>query len=294
MHRDQKHKHKERMKNDHSYKSKKGPSTEQSKVTADEAIQKRPVVASSNDVLLIGDEEESKRQFSKREVTNNWDKYKEDLRTEDNEQLSAADFENLLIAPASVGSHFVFSTEKTWGEQTTEIQSTQYFQLNLAELAVNIESIPFYERQGYSANLFNENELHDMMAKAKLSEKLVLSQKKDRMVAVQPKSIKHDVVSNAVPENVVPPKTTPILQQQVKEVKNHTLKETVNSKSDDELDELLGMGMKTVTLDLKDVSDQENRIKVMPAVVVAPVHHASVANSKTTDLQQWLDDIFDD
>lgn len=269
------------MKNEHSYKTNKG--TNKTNSNEDEPLKK--VHTAPNSVLQIGDDEEATRQFSKRELSSNWNKYEEDRHIEDNEQLSAADFENLLIAPASVGNHFVFSTEKNWGEQSADIQSSQYFQLNLAELAKNMNCIPFYLRQGYSVDLFNENEQQDMVEKAQAMRKLIQSQQNDRNL---PFNVSNHGKSDKSEENVITKKASsvvPILNE------NKIINSMpINKIDDEELEELLEIDLKPPTILNIQSLQLEETIEIKPI----PVVDDSKKIAKTNDLQQWLDDIFDD
>lgn len=106
--------------------------------------------------------------FSKRTLTTNWSKYEEEANlTDENDQL--ADFENILVTPSSVGSHFVFSTERNW-ENNTEATS-QYFKLNILDLAKTLASLPFYVRQGYAPEIFDTAELKEMEKQASQGKK---------------------------------------------------------------------------------------------------------------------------
>jgi hypothetical protein len=95
-------------------------------------------------------------EFSRREVSSNWQKYEENVDTEEHEQNSAYDFGELLQMPKSVGGHFQFAAEKKW--ETTmdeEKKYSKFFHLDTNILNCGLLTIPFYERQGYDKSLFS-------------------------------------------------------------------------------------------------------------------------------------------
>lgn len=107
--------------------------------------------------------------FSKRKVESNWSKYEELPDAEDNEQLLAANFEEMLLGSQTVCSHFTFSSEKHWDnlEADSNLQQShsindRLFKLNLNLLKTGLGGLPFDVRLGYSENLFNDLEMTDI------------------------------------------------------------------------------------------------------------------------------------
>lgn len=107
--------------------------------------------------------------FSKRKVESNWSKYEDLPDEEDNEQLLAANFEEMLLGSKTIGSHFTFSSEKNWDnlEADGSLQQShgindRLFKLNLNLLKSGLGGLPFDVRLGYSEDMFNANELGDI------------------------------------------------------------------------------------------------------------------------------------
>lgn len=198
--------------------------------------------------------------FSKRTLTTNWSKYEEETNPiDDNEQLCAADFEKLLVTPSPVGSHFVFSTERNW--ENTEATS-QYFKLNILDLASTLASLPFYVRQGYAPeNIFNAAELKEMDTNARQN------LRKDISTLVKPKH-KSIEKQNASADLVVSVADT--------------IPETTADA--DELNALLECTVQPISSRSNDALDCIENLKITTA-------HTTAASK---DIQQWLDDIFDD
>lgn len=128
-----------------------------------------PAVQCKDTLLLDYDYD---KQYSKRSLASNWDKYNElpdDDDDDDNGQLSAADFEQLLSASKSIGDHFTFAAEKSW-LQSSEAENavdessmtTDLFKLNIANLKNGISHLPFYLRQDLPTQIFTMDEISDM------------------------------------------------------------------------------------------------------------------------------------
>lgn len=111
--------------------------------------------------------EETSKQFSKRELSSNWTKYDDSTLSNDTGVPHAPNFEELLSAPASVGGHFLFNSEKSWEAKDDWYNRDEYFHLNLVELTKSLATIPFYERQNYSKDIFSSDEIEDMNRQAK-------------------------------------------------------------------------------------------------------------------------------
>lgn len=122
----------------------------------------------SKETLLTG--YDFSKEFSKRKLESNWSKYDEIPDEEENEQLKAADFEAILMAPKSIGTHFTLNSEKYWDQSNTENEELlargtafeQMFQLNLTTLKNGVGRLPFYLRHGYAKELFTTEEIVQM------------------------------------------------------------------------------------------------------------------------------------
>lgn len=201
--------------------------------------------------------------------------------------MSAADFEMLLLAPKSVGSHFVFSNEKSWSTDTDEgvvdqtLLGGHHFRFNLVEFEQQMATIPFYQRQDYGVDLFSDKEIEEMDRCAKL--------------APRPNAMKTSDVPNEVHEDALKllavlkgdanneGRVDPVVTERL--VNSSALKVEDNIVAD-ELDALLDLA------------------NTVPVAVAATIPFASVnvpAGPATTsgvapadDIQKWLDDILDD
>lgn len=124
-----------------------------------------------------------KAQYSKRKIESNFDRYKElpdvdgdDDDGDENGQLSAADFEQLLSRPATTGDHFTFAAERSWLQNTGTDASDEgsmasnLFKLNIMNLSDGLTSVPFYLRHNLSTELFTAEELTDMHYRSKFFE----------------------------------------------------------------------------------------------------------------------------
>lgn len=200
--------------------------------------------------------------FSKRTLTTNWLKYEEKIYPiDDNEQLCAADFENLLVTPSSVGSHFLFSTERNW-ENNAEATS-QYFKLNILNLARTLGSLPFYVRQGYTTDIFDSAELKEMDTNAC---QMQLNLRKELSTLAKPKYKPKDQEDTSA-------EVVDLMQESA----------SITMDDSDELNALLECTVQPIP-SLSDVALDCIEIPI----VTAPTTTAS------KDIQQWLDDIFDD
>lgn len=221
-------------------------------------------------------------------MISNWTKYEEIEPDDDDQQLSAADFERLLITPASLGSHFVFSTEKNWGDDDSATELTQFFKLNLTNLAKSLTTIPFYKRQSYCDNLFDANELVDMDVKA-MEKRRFLSDFTAVAATTEP------TVDAAVQP---PPAAMPASEKassKVTAVTNEFLAGTIEAGTievddDDELNDLLMIDAKPV------VAMMDNNRKTVESKKLEdpPVPVSAATPASSNDIQQWLDDILDD
>lgn len=110
--------------------------------------------------------------FTKRKVESNWSKYDELPEDEDNEQMLAANFEEMLLGPKTIGSHFTFSSERHWDNLDVDHQfqqshgiHEQLFKLDLNLVKNGIGALPFDVRLGYPEAMFNDSELADITSR---------------------------------------------------------------------------------------------------------------------------------
>lgn len=117
--------------------------------------------------------------YSRRPIEPNWNRERRDLPSDDSgsddDQLRAADLEKLLQMPPSASGHFFLSNERHWIDETAEPsivsgksnqQYGRYFQIDTNKLNVCLSTIPLYERNGYSEELFSEREIDSMKLRA--------------------------------------------------------------------------------------------------------------------------------
>lgn len=135
----------------------------------------------SKEVLLL--EHDYGKGFSKRKVDSNWDRYTELSDDENNLQLEAADFENILLAPRSIGEHFKFSSERNW-EQAVDIEAdaqiNDLFNMNLTNMKNGVGQLPFYLRNDLPLEWFSNDEITDMNFSTNLNRNICAEKRMDR------------------------------------------------------------------------------------------------------------------
>lgn len=185
----------------------------------------------------------------------------------------------LLLAPKSVGSHFVFSNEKSWNavadEDATAVGDSSlgghHFRLNLVEFERQMATIPFYIRQDYDASWFSATELADMERSA------TLAQRPDGTTSTASVSnIQIDANTSKLLALLKEERVSPVVIPPSAEV---AIDNTQLVRNVDELDALLDL----------DISEAV-AIVPLPAAMKPTIVSAAPAN----DIQQWLDDILDD
>lgn len=199
----------------------------------------------------------------------------------ENEQVAAADYEQLLLAPKSVGSHFVFSNEKNWNLPTDDDPSLfggQHFRFNLADFERQMATIPFYVRQGYDPNLFSDDELANMRRESELAPR---SEAMGAGTVQSKEPIRVDAINKHI-LSILKEKNDDTVGLADSPAVIHIANEEIAKKVDvDELDELLDLVIK----DPVDIKTNATSVRAAPIVSgPAPVN----------DIQQWLDDILDD
>lgn len=219
----------------------------------------------SKDILLL-DYDHSK-QFAKRSLVSNWSRYDE-LRDEDDEngQLSAADFEQLLSASKSVGDHFTFAAEKSWLQNDPATgagdEALDLFKLNITNLKNGIGRLPFYLRQGLPKDEFTDEEITNMDYRANYFE-----------ISVEP------VVKPTKP--IVPIKS---------------------AESKPPIDAILVKQLQDTRLQDQPMKKIESKPVPIKATASTKVHSPMPAASNTfkaksnntEDIQDWLDDILNE
>lgn len=225
-----------------------------------------PAVQCKDTLLLDYDHSQ---QYSKRKLVNNWDRYNEPIDEEDNAQMSAASFEQILSASKSVGDHFTFASERNWlHHEDSQMDATDLFKLNVTNLKNGLGRLPYYIRQAIPTNVFNELELTDMDYRVNFFE---------NDTKPKPSSINQNIV-NILTDT----KTGTNIVKDVKKsscMHDTIIKETIDS---DSLEKLL----QTTSIQTKPLSQ---------ASVVAPKSSQKVTKKdKTEDIQDWLDDILND
>lgn len=207
-------------------------------------------------------EEEPNRQFSKREVSSNWNKYTESSAINDVE-VPVADFEQLLSVPSSIGAHFLLNSEKSWEGNDDWYNRDEYFRLNLVELTQSLATIPFYERQQYSKNVFNSEEIEDMDRQARFQ----------RIKWMANTSNTGKIVQDPIKEKC-----------EIKETETASVI-NVPQNDEDDLDELL-----SGTRQFKPQKSKHSSITLGNAATTPNQVPRSTLDT-TDDIQKWLDDV---
>lgn len=208
------------------------------------------------------------KQYSKRKVVSNWDRYNEVPSDEGEADSLASDFEQILLAATSVGEHFTFADERKWlkelDDETSLESSTlrNIFQLNVQALRESVAKLPFYMRTNIPKEDFSHDEISDMdyqyscaSVKLDLQSKIITPAPKFATVLTKQDG---SLVMAASTEQHVP------VQQR-----------TVPSIADERLNTTSGSSIKTQPITTK--SSPPNVIK----------HNLD-------DIQDWLDDILND
>lgn len=223
-----------------------------------------PAVQCKDTLLLDYD---YSKQYSKRTVVNNWDKYAE-LRDDDddNGQLSAADYEQLLTASKAIGDHFTFAAERSWlqSDQSTEEGSlaAELFKLNISNLETGLSRLPFYVRQDLPNEMFTNGELSDMDHRANFFE--------------------IDKSHKPPTESQMNQKILNILTSGASKLEN-TVENTIENK------------LPTPSIDTQISKLSLNAKSTASASPSGPIKpQESTKSNKTEDIQDWLDDILNE
>lgn len=200
------------------------------------------------------------QQFTKRKIESNWRKYDEQPDEEENPQMLAADFEKILLAPKSIGSHFTFASERDWSQPNdeTESKNAAAFQLNLNSLKNGACQLPFYLRHDLSLEMFTKEEIDDMDSRANAvddasTKKQMVEKKKDPAIIVK-----------SVPAKPAMASTSGSGQRPTKSIQP--------------TDEITKLAKSTDAISLKPT---ETKAKTVP----------KAKGKSNEDIQEWLDDI---
>lgn len=233
-----------------------------------------PAVQCKDTLLLDYD---YNKQYSKRGLVNNWNKYAElpDNDDDDNGQLSAADFELLLSASKAIGDHFTFAAERSWFQSDNVnisdegSMSADLFKLNISNLKNGIARVPFYSRQGLPEEMFTREEIEEMNRRADL---LANSENQKTLDTLQTSEVYNQVSSQG--DNVISEKVA------------------VNPPGEAEL-----------ASSLRNTHINNHLTKttsaLTPSTSHAPLQTPSsvlpkLKSDKTEDIQDWLDDILNE
>lgn len=251
-----------------------------------------PAVQCKDTLLLDYD---YSKQYSKRTLVSNWDKYAEPDDDDDNAQLTAADFEQLLSASKSVGDHFTFASERSW-LQSDDSNATNdssmagdLFKLNISNLKNGIGRLPFYLRQGLPKELFTDDEIANMNYRVNFNE---CNQKPSKPSA-----------GNEINQNLLNILTNKNVDEKSTEKEKNKV-DHQNSKKDVSVPtrkvEVKSSTQGTFAQSSKEAEliDQLTDIKLTPTTVAAPINppasDAKTKTNQTEDIQDWLDDILNE
>lgn len=214
-----------------------------------------PAVQCKETLLLDYDHQ----YYSKRKLSNNWNRYDEPSDDEDNAQMSAANFEQILSASKSVGDHFTFASERSWLQnEDSQMDATDLFKLNVAHLKNGLGRLPFYIRQGIPKDVFDASELTDMDYRVNFFEN------------------DNEPKQTSINQNIVNILTeTKIGKGSVSDAKKSTIES-------DPLEELRTTQSKPLAQLPSAVASRPNQTK------------GSRKEEKTGDIQDWLDDILNE
>lgn len=272
-----------------------------------------PVVQCKDTLLLDYDHN---AQYSKRKLVSNADRYKElsdaDDDSDENGQLSAADFQQLLSQPTSTGDHFTFAAERSWLQSADtdtsndDSMASNLFKLNISNLNDGLIRVPFYLRHDLPTDLFIEDELTDIHYRSKYFENEKINQ--NPLPATTNQHLLDCFKSNTGQQVVVDKKAKPSVESKIEPLKNVDVQKFAET-------ELVGLLQQTKvqepTTNMASTATTSERSMSMVAstsagktattpftktVQVKPTSHglpkANVAN--TEDIQDWLDDILNE
>ncbi len=210
--------------------------------------------------------EETSKQFSKRELQSNWNKY--DDKTNFDDAPQPPNFEELLLAPASIAGHFLFNSERSWEATDDWYNRDDYFQLNLMELSRSLATIPFYECQNYPKDIFSLDEIEDMNRQAKYQQFKLAANNKNTVDSVGGQCSPIDRKS---------------------EINKTETAANLPQNDDDDLDELLNLtGTGKQKFQSSDIPSSSSTVS---SVGTHRIGEKITTVDSTDDIQKWLDDV---
>lgn len=214
------------------------------------------------DTLLL--DYDHNQQYTKRTLINNWNRYDEPIDEDNNNaQMLAATFEQILSASKSIGDHFTFASERNWLQnENSQIDATDLFKLNVTNLKNGLGRLPFYIRQAIPKNVFNETELTDMDYRVNFFE---------NNIKTKPSSINQNIIN--IIHNVSDAKKSCDMHKT-------TIKETIKSDSIEKLFETTSM--------------QSKPFNAHQSAMVSNATQIRTKTEKTEDIQDWLDNILNE
>lgn len=271
-----------------------------------------PAVQCKDTLLLDYDHN---AQYTKRKIESNADRYKElsDDDEDENGQLSAADFQQLLSRPASTGDHFTFAAERSWLQSADTDTSddgsmvSNLFKLNISNLNDGLARVPFYLRQDLAIDLFTKEELTDIHYRSDFFESDQMQQNLRLPASDQVNQKLLDCLkSNVGGQQVAGKKLNTTVESKMESSK----KVDVKSFAETELAELLQQTkVQEPSKNVASTSKVAQISKPIPTTISAakastpnktaqaePVSSSSSKTnlSRTEDIQDWLDDILNE
>lgn len=203
--------------------------------------------------------------------------------------MSAADFGQLLRAPAAEGTHFRFSSERNWDadESSADLFGTQFFRMNVSQMERQLLAVPFHERQQYAADLFTADELQHMRAEARaysgvsvgssikrIDPPAEISKRKSSCIQLNENHQSENVIESSVAPSVV----TAHAEEVDAELDSLLSAVSMNTRP------AVGGAMDAIASPVVKQNLEPVAVKLASQNLATPVD----------DLQQWLDDILDD
>lgn len=266
------------------------------------------------DTLLL--DHDHKVQYSKRKIESNFDRYKELPNVDDddeNGQLSAADFQQLLSRPASSGEHFTFAAERSW-VQNTDTDNTSddgsmvsnLFKLNISNLNDGLNRVPFYLRHDLPTDIFTEEELTDIHYRSKFLENEQMQQNQRLTINKQVNQNLLDCLESNVDEKISNKKVESVKASKNDDNDDKSFAETEivkllqQTKVTEPSKRAMASTSKSAQIPIEMPSSTlttETSAKPLSQIVQdRPAQNSSSkANvQKTEDIQDWLDDILNE
>lgn len=277
----------------------------EAKVT--EISQDLPAVQCKDTLILDYDH---KAQYSRRKIESNADRYKElpdvddDDDSDENGQLSAADFQQLLSQPVSTGDHFTFAAEKSWTQSADADASddgsmvSNLFKLNTSNLNDGLARVPFYLRHDLPTGLFTEEELTDIHYRSNFFENDKIQQNQPLPTTEQSllDCLKPNVGQQVAGKKVITSKEVKLDSPKNVSVKSSAESELVERMQQTKIQELSKNASATAqSSEPAFTSAARTSTTNKPAQTKPASNSSSKTNvTKTDDIQDWLDDFLNE